>query len=86
VPVPWEAFIPIGLLTVCFGCTGTLLNATRRFQNDGKPPMYGLDAWDERMLERNRRLTGSTRGQTDELIAPQEFKTNSAWPVEKIYA
>jgi len=82
--VPWETFIPIGLLTVMFGASGTLLNATRRFQNDGKPPDYNVDKWDEMMQERNRRLTGSPRGQCVEEKAPPEFAISSAWPVEKV--
>ncbi|EFP78554.2 hypothetical protein PGTUg99_013089 [Puccinia graminis f. sp. tritici] len=83
-PMPWETFIPLGLLTVMFGASGTLLNAARRFQNDGKPPDYTVDKWDEMMQERNRRLTGSLRGQCVEEKAPLEFQTSSAWPVEKV--
>ncbi|OAV90835.1 hypothetical protein PTTG_02185, partial [Puccinia triticina 1-1 BBBD Race 1] len=83
-PMPWETFIPLGLLTVMFGASGTLLNAARRFQNDGKPPDYCLDKWDEMMQERNQRLTGSLRGQCAEEKAPLTFQTSSAWPVEKV--
>ncbi|WAQ84908.1 hypothetical protein PtA15_5A481 [Puccinia triticina] len=82
--MPWETFIPLGLLTVMFGASGTLLNAARRFQNDGKPPDYCLDKWDEMMQERNQRLTGSLRGQCAEEKAPLTFQTSSAWPVEKV--
>jgi hypothetical protein len=32
----------------------------RRFQ----PPRYNIDAWDEMMMDRDRRLTGHPRGQT----------------------
>lgn len=84
-PVPWEAFIPFGLLTVMFTGAGTLLNTTRMLANDGKPPRYGTDKWDEMMMERDRRLTGSTRGQSIEEIAPPQFQTNSAWPIEKVF-
>lgn len=28
-----------------------------------QPPRYGVDEWDEMMMERDRRLTGSLRGQ-----------------------
>lgn len=28
-----------------------------------QPPRYGLDAWEQMMMERDRRLTGSLRGQ-----------------------
>ncbi|KAG8725810.1 hypothetical protein FRC12_024011 [Ceratobasidium sp. 428] len=62
-PVPWEATIPFMLLTTMFAATGTLFNVSARFANDGKPPRYGLDTWEEMMMERDRRLTGSLRGQ-----------------------
>ncbi|KAI7954941.1 hypothetical protein MJO28_005341 [Puccinia striiformis f. sp. tritici] len=84
VPVPWASFIPLGLLTVMFGVSGTLLNVTRRLQNDGKPPDYCVDKWDEMMKERNKRLTGKPRGQCVDEIAPLAFQTSSAWPIEKV--
>ncbi|KAG8691164.1 hypothetical protein FRC08_010250 [Ceratobasidium sp. 394] len=85
-PVPWEATIPFVLLTTMFAATGTLFNVSARFANDGKPPRYGLDSWEEMMMERDRRLTGSLRGQRVDPKAPDEFATNSSWyttPAEK---
>ncbi|KAF5329041.1 hypothetical protein D9611_013888 [Ephemerocybe angulata] len=76
-PVPWEALIPFGLLTAMFGTAGTLLNASQRFQNLGKPPRYNLDKWEESMLERDRRLTGHKRGQSIEPVAPEAFSVNT---------
>ncbi|KAF8478311.1 NADH dehydrogenase 1 alpha subcomplex [Gautieria morchelliformis] len=81
-PVPWEALIPFGLLTTMFAATGTLLNISKRAQNDGKPPRYGVDAWDEMMMERDRRLTGSHRGQRTDPVAPEGFETSSVWYTE----
>ncbi|KAH8083644.1 hypothetical protein HD553DRAFT_312848 [Filobasidium floriforme] len=63
-PVPWEALIPFGLLTAMFGITGTGFNVAKRLTNDGKPPRYNLDHWDQMMMARDERLTGSWRGQT----------------------
>ncbi|KAJ3568816.1 hypothetical protein NP233_g5462 [Leucocoprinus birnbaumii] len=63
-PVPWEALIPFGLLTAMFGAAGTLLNVSTRAQNQGKPPRYQIDRWDEMMMNRDERLTGHKRGQT----------------------
>ncbi|KAL7008597.1 hypothetical protein EMMF5_001859 [Cystobasidiomycetes sp. EMM_F5] len=83
-PVPWEALIPFGLLTVMFAGTGTLFSALKRATNDGKPPRYGLDDWERNMMERDRRLTGSLRGQSTEPVAPKDFATNSVWGTEKI--
>ncbi|KAL9713016.1 hypothetical protein Ac2012v2_004257 [Leucoagaricus gongylophorus] len=76
-PVPWEALIPFGLLTAMFGAAGTLLNVSTRFQNQGKPPRYNIDRWDEMMMQRDERLTGHKRGQTDNPVIPEEFATNS---------
>ncbi|KAJ9108931.1 hypothetical protein QFC21_000253 [Naganishia friedmannii] len=84
-PVPWEALIPFGLLTACFGATGTLFNIAKRATNDGKPPRYNLDSWDHMMMARDERLTGSWRGQSSEPIAPEAFATNSSWGTEKIW-
>lgn len=37
-----------------------------------QPPRYNVDAWDQMMMERDRRLTGSARGQSvsRELASP----------------
>ncbi|KAK9897090.1 hypothetical protein P389DRAFT_53062 [Cystobasidium minutum MCA 4210] len=83
-PVPWEALIPFGLLTVMFAGTGTLFSTLKRVQNDGKPPRWGIDDWDAMMMERDRRLTGSLRGQSTETVAPKTFASNSVWGTEKI--
>ncbi|KAH9943167.1 small secreted protein [Epithele typhae] len=83
-PVPWETLIPFGLVTVMFGATGTLLNTSKRLQNQGKPVRHGIDPWDEMMMERDRRLTGHNRGQSTEPFAPKEFATNSAWYTERV--
>lgn len=67
-----------------FAAAGTLLNVSKRAQNQGKPVRYHIDAWDEMMMERDKRLTGHERGQSDEPIAPEEYATNSVWYTEKI--
>ncbi|WVR03094.1 hypothetical protein IAU60_000083 [Kwoniella sp. DSM 27419] len=84
-PVPWEALIPFGLLTVMFGATGTLFNTAKRLTNDGKPPRYNCDSWETMMMERDRRLTGSLRGQSTDPIAPKGFATNSIWDTERVH-
>ncbi|KAJ7886704.1 small secreted protein, partial [Mycena leptocephala] len=71
-PVPWEALIPLvslsRLVVTMFGITGTLTNVTFRAQNQGKPPRYGLERWDEMMMARDYRLTGHNRGQTSDPV------------------
>ncbi|KWU45705.1 hypothetical protein RHOSPDRAFT_32630 [Rhodotorula sp. JG-1b] len=83
-PVPYEALIPFGLLTVMFAVTGTGFSAAKRLTNDGKPTRHTLDQWEDSMMERDRRLTGSLRGQSTEPIAPKAFATNSVWQTEKV--
>jgi len=82
-PVPWEALIPFGLLTTMFATAGTLLNVSKRGQNLGKSPRYHIDAWEEMMMERDKRLTGHVRRQSAEPIAPESFATSTVWYTEK---
>ncbi|KAI0321961.1 small secreted protein [Amylostereum chailletii] len=82
-PVPWEALIPFGLVTAMFGATGTLLNVSKRAQNKGKAPRYGVDAWEEMMMDRDARLTGHARVQTSNPVAPEGFETSSVWYTER---
>ncbi|KAI8357335.1 hypothetical protein EDC96DRAFT_247125 [Choanephora cucurbitarum] len=82
-PVPFEALIPFGLIAGMFTITATGLNVVRYYSNDRKPGRYGLDIWERQMMERDRRLTGSLRGQSDNPTAPPAFATNSIWYLEK---
>ncbi|KAH8149505.1 uncharacterized protein LAJ45_06585 [Morchella importuna] len=66
-----------------FGATGLGLSAVRTYRNDGKRHRWSLDHWDKVMMERDRRLTGSMRGQTDNAVAPAGFELSSAWKLEK---
>lgn len=70
----------LGLLTTMFATAGTLLNVSKRGQNLGKvgvltfpqasvltqfqSPRYHIDAWEEMMMDRDKRLTGHMRGQS----------------------
>ncbi|KAI9477855.1 MAG: hypothetical protein EXX96DRAFT_568444 [Benjaminiella poitrasii] len=82
-PVPFEALIPFAIIAGMFTVTATGLNVTRYYSNDRKPTRYALDSWEKQMMERDRRLTGSFRGQSSEPIAPLGFATNSVWYLEK---
>ncbi|KAG0241349.1 hypothetical protein B0O80DRAFT_434994 [Mortierella sp. GBAus27b] len=82
-PVPFEALIPLGLITGFFGVSGILFNKLKTSMNEGQPPRYGLDRWDRVMMERDYRLTGTQRGQSHATTAPAAFSTNSAWSLEK---
>ncbi|KAF9363869.1 hypothetical protein BGX34_003152 [Mortierella sp. NVP85] len=82
-PVPFEALIPLGLITGFFGASGILFHKLKTSMNEGQPPRYGIDRWDRVMMERDFRLTGTQRGQSHQAAAPAEFSTNSAWNLEK---
>ncbi|KAL1934740.1 hypothetical protein VTP01DRAFT_6922 [Rhizomucor pusillus] len=81
-PVPFEALIPFGIIAGFFGASGAGMHLIKYYTNDRKPTRYGLDLWDKQMMERDRRLTGSLRGQSAEPVAPAEFATNSVWYLE----
>ncbi|KAI8584406.1 hypothetical protein K450DRAFT_219708 [Umbelopsis ramanniana AG] len=82
-PVPIEAVIPFAVIATFFTLTGSGLSAVKYYTNDKKPARYGLDYWESQMMERDRRLTGSIRGQSVNPVAPPEFSINSVWNLEK---
>ncbi|KAH8550467.1 hypothetical protein BGW37DRAFT_496875 [Umbelopsis sp. PMI_123] len=82
-PVPFEALLPFALIAGLFTVTGSGLSAVKYYSNDKKPARYGLDYWESQMMERDRRLTGSLRGQSVNPVAPPEFSLNSVWYLEK---
>ncbi|KAF2267525.1 hypothetical protein CC78DRAFT_59915 [Lojkania enalia] len=80
--VPFEALLPYGIMVGMFAVSAVGVGALKQMQNGGKAPRRGLDAWDRQMMERDRRLTGFMRGQTDKPTAPPGFEVNNPWRVE----
>ncbi|KTW25941.1 hypothetical protein T552_03215 [Pneumocystis carinii B80] len=64
-PLPHEALLPFCIIIGMFAVTGGLLSAAKHYRNEGYSPRYSLDQWDKQMMERDRRLTGSLRKQSD---------------------
>ncbi|KAL2040775.1 hypothetical protein N7G274_006233 [Stereocaulon virgatum] len=81
--VPFEALIPYAIMLGMFGLTGAGLSKIRHMQNGGKRARHSIDQWDRQMMDRDRRLTGYLRGQTDEVAAPPGFELNNPWRTEK---
>jgi len=81
--VPFEALLPYVIMTGMFCVTGVGLSVSARAQNEGKRKRRGLDQWDRQMMERDLRLTGSLRGQTDNPEPPVGFELNKPWKLEK---
>ncbi|AEO64302.1 uncharacterized protein THITE_2110309 [Thermothielavioides terrestris NRRL 8126] len=82
-PIPFETLIPYGIIIAMFGVTGAGLNKIKNMQSGGKRHRWSIDQWDRQMMDRDRRLTGYLRGQTDNPIAPPGFELNNPWRVEK---
>ncbi|KAJ2160020.1 hypothetical protein GGF46_002582 [Coemansia sp. RSA 552] len=78
-PFPFESMIPFGIMSLMFVVTGSGLRFAQTRRNEGKRPRYSLDDWDRKMMDRDRQLTGTFRGQVDQAVAPPEFKVNSVW-------
>ncbi|KAH7019374.1 hypothetical protein EDB80DRAFT_870031 [Ilyonectria destructans] len=89
-PVPFEALLPYVIMTGMFAVSGTGLAVIKTWQNEGKRPRYSVDQWDKQsmmhpkrdVMDRDRRLTGSLRGQTDKAVAPPGFELNNPWKLE----
>ncbi|KAH6842826.1 hypothetical protein B0I37DRAFT_204678 [Chaetomium sp. MPI-CAGE-AT-0009] len=81
--IPFETLLPYGIIIAMFGVTGAGLNKIKNMQSGGKRHRWSLDQWDKQMMDRDRRLTGYLRGQTDYPIAPPGFELNNPWRVER---
>jgi len=81
--VPFEALLPYGIMVGMFAISGGALSGLRYMQNGGKRGRHSIDAWDRQMMERDKRLTGFLRGQSDKVEAPPGFELNNPWKVEK---
>jgi len=64
-----------------FVVSGVGLGQLRYANNGGKRHRWGVGYWDQCMMERDRRLTGYLRGQTDKVEAPKGFEVNNPWKV-----
>ncbi|OAA50602.1 hypothetical protein NOR_01052 [Metarhizium rileyi] len=86
-PVPFETLLPYAIMIGMFGITGTGLAVVKTWRNEGKRPRYSLDQWDRQskthLMDRDRRLTGTLRGQTDNPKAPPGFEFSNGWKLEK---
>jgi hypothetical protein len=85
-PIPFETFLPYAIMVGMFGVTGTGLAVFKTWQNEGKRPRYSLDQWDKQMMARDRRLTGTFRGQIDQAEAPPGFEFTNGWKLEKRFS
>ncbi|KAK4927949.1 hypothetical protein LTR66_016258 [Elasticomyces elasticus] len=79
--VPFETLLPYGLMLGLFGVTGASVSTLRWYTNDYKRPRRGLDRWDRQMIERDMRITGKMRGQSDVVEAPLGFEVSNQWKV-----
>ncbi|ETN46643.1 uncharacterized protein HMPREF1541_00829 [Cyphellophora europaea CBS 101466] len=80
--VPFEALLPYGIMIGLFGVTGVGLSTIRYYNNNQKRPRWNLDMWERQMMERDQRITGVFRGQSEAVEAPAGFEVNSRWKAE----
>lgn len=81
--IPFEALLPygvmLGLLTVCGGG----MSALHFIRGGGRRDLWNVDAFDRALQERDMRLVNKPRDQSDSPIAPEVFKYNSIWKLQK---
>lgn len=81
--IPYEALLPYGVMMTLLTVCGGGLSALHFARNGYKRDRFNLDRYETYLIERDYRLTGSYRGQSDSPIAPDYFKTNSVWKLSK---
>ncbi|KAI0575287.1 MWFE domain-containing protein [Pyrenophora tritici-repentis] len=95
--VPFEALLPYAIMTGFFAFSAVSVGKLKEMQNGGKKTRRGIDQWDRYdrsvmtscaylhtpVMERDRRLTGFMRGQTDKPVAPEGFELNNPWRCEE---
>ncbi|KAJ3076676.1 hypothetical protein HDU98_001138 [Podochytrium sp. JEL0797] len=81
--LPVEAMSSMAVIGILGLATVFGLSQWQSFQNYGKAKRFNVDKWDRYMMERDSRLSGNVNRQRCETIAPESFKTNSAWVLEK---
>ncbi|KAK9479187.1 hypothetical protein V1514DRAFT_328703 [Lipomyces japonicus] len=83
--IPFEALLPYGVIItmVVVAATGSTVFST--LKNDGKKQRLNKDDWDRLMIERDLRLTGRFRAQTDELSARPGFELSSTWKANRVW-
>ncbi|RLV96044.1 hypothetical protein JA1_000510 [Spathaspora sp. JA1] len=77
-PVPFEGLLPYAIMTAFFGLAGHGVQFIRYWDNGWKNDRWNLDSWDHKMMKRDFLLTGIERGQSQEAVAPEHFKTADA--------
>ncbi|RMX36854.1 hypothetical protein pdam_00001035, partial [Pocillopora damicornis] len=55
----YECLPPFVIIGACIAVTGWGLKICDRLFQEGKPSRYSLDKFDERLLARDERITGS---------------------------
>ncbi|KAH8599790.1 hypothetical protein B0O99DRAFT_612857 [Bisporella sp. PMI_857] len=79
--VPFEALLRMGSCSLCSALAELGYQKVRHMQNGGKRARHSIDQWDKQMMDRDFRLTGFLRGQTDNPAAPAGFEVNNPWRV-----
>ncbi|CAO2655878.1 Nn.00g046810.m01.CDS01 [Neocucurbitaria sp. VM-36] len=95
---PLAALEGVNVMLQFFAFSAVSVGKLREMQNGGKRGRRGVDAWDRynssamtsypythetAVMERDRRLTGFARGQTDKAAAPAGFELNNPWRCEQ---
>lgn len=77
--------MPWTIMLVFLTAGGTYMAESRFHLTNGKRrPRYDLDQFDRQLMERDLRLTSKYRQQSSDAEAPEAFKTNGIWKLEKL--
>ena len=75
--IPVQSLLPLGIITGALVVGAAANKFLNTWMNDGIPPRFGLDEFEKQLMERDRRIVGDYIKQSDEVVAPASFHTNS---------
>lgn len=75
--IPFQSILPLAIITGALAGGAALNKLIVDYANDGVPRRHGMDLFEKKLMERDRRLVGNYADQTDTLSPPDAFYTNA---------
>lgn len=81
--IPFEALLPYTVMMVFLTASGAAVGTIKELETGKRPRrmLFKNNLHDQHMVQRDFRMTGVWRGQLQEAVAPERFKTLLTWQV-----
>lgn len=75
--IPFQSILPLAIITGVLAGGAAANKFLVDYSNDGVPRRHGMDLFEKKLLERDRRLVGNYAIQRDDIDPPDTFYTNA---------